>query len=89
MHSAEVSRSLVKVRIKKMPVQREIDGVSLKGMVPGAVRDVSPVLGSWLIAEEYADVEMRARTSIEEELDDSFSPGEFPSVANDRRRRKR
>ena len=31
---------------------------------PGAVREMSPVLASWLVAERYADVEMRhdART---------------------------
>jgi hypothetical protein len=56
-----------------MPDEREIEGVSLKGMIPGTVRDVSPVLASWLIAEEYADCEMRRAPSPDEQLDGSFN----------------
>jgi hypothetical protein len=79
----------VKVRIKKTPVEREIDGVSLTGMFPGAVRDVSPVLGSWLIAEEYADAEMRKVTSPEEQLDGFFSPVRRHPPPRERRAKKR
>jgi hypothetical protein len=50
----------VRVRIKTTPEEREIDGVGLKGFQPGMVRDVSSSLGSWLIAEGYAEPEMRA-----------------------------
>ena len=49
----------MKVRIKATPRQEEVDGVRLDRFVPGTVREVSPILGAWLIAEQYADVEMR------------------------------
>jgi hypothetical protein len=63
----------VKVRIKKTPAEKEIDGVPLKGMLPGTVRDVSPELATWLIAEEYADAEMRQqRNPADDELDRYF-----------------
>jgi hypothetical protein len=77
----------VKVRIKKAPDEREIDGISLKGMIPGAIRDVSSVLGSWLITEGYADSEMRQLSSTDE-FDHFFNPG-APSIPRDRRARKR
>ena len=49
----------VKVRIKCTPREHEVDGVRLDTLQPGAVREMSPVLASWLVAERYADVEMR------------------------------
>jgi hypothetical protein len=49
----------VKVRIRSTPVETEVDGVRLDTFKPGTVRDVSPILGAWLIAERYADAEMR------------------------------
>jgi len=49
----------MRVRIKATPKEREIDGLSLRGLHPGEVREVSPLVGSWLIAEEYAEPEMR------------------------------
>jgi len=52
---------VVKVRIKKKPVEREVDGVNLDRLAPGVVRDVSPSLASWLVAEGYAEPEMRNR----------------------------
>ena len=64
----------MKVRIKRTPRERDIDGVSLEGLFPGAVRDVSPLLGSWLIAEEYADAEMRRSSSADEEFDGVLRP---------------
>ena len=78
----------VKVRIKKTPAEREIDGIPLKGMLPGAVRDVSAVLGSWLIMEGYADTEMRQRPSTND-FDASFSFEHHPSMPRERRSRKR
>ena len=36
-----------------------MDGVRLDTLRPGAVREMPPVLASWLVAERYADVEMR------------------------------
>ena len=49
----------MKVRIKRTPPEREIDGVTLDRFAPGSVRTVSSSLGLWLIAEGYADPEMR------------------------------
>ena len=51
----------MKVRITKKPAEREIDGVNLDRLVPGVIRDVSTTLASWLIAEGYAEPEMRKR----------------------------
>ena len=79
----------MKVRIKKTPTEREIDGVSLEGMFPGAIRDVSPVLGSWLIAEEYADSEMRQSVAADEPFDGFFSAVRPSSKSRERRARKR
>ncbi len=53
------SEYVVKVRIKVRPAVREIDGVDLNGMTPGTVREVSALIGAWLIAEGYAEPEMR------------------------------
>ena len=52
---------VVRVRIIRKPVEREVDGLDLKGLAPGGVRDVSTSLASWLIAEGYAAPEMRNR----------------------------
>jgi len=49
----------VKVRISKTPVERELDGVQLDRLTPGAVRDLPSSLASWLIVEGYAEPEMR------------------------------
>ena len=49
----------MKVRIRKTPDIEELDGVRLDDMKPGMVREVSPSIGSWLIAERYAEPEMR------------------------------
>jgi hypothetical protein len=49
----------VKVRIKTPPHEREMDGLRLDGFEPGAVRDVSPSLGTWLVVKGYAEPEMR------------------------------
>jgi hypothetical protein len=45
--------------------------VRLDRLLPGFVRDVSSDLAAWLVAERYADVEMRhdVRTTDEEFLD--------------------
>ena len=36
-----------------------MDGVNLDGFAPGTVRDVSASIGLWLVAEGYAEPEMR------------------------------
>jgi hypothetical protein len=51
---------VVKVRIKVTPSEREMDGVTLGNMAPGSVREVSSSIGSWLIAQGYAEPEMRS-----------------------------
>jgi hypothetical protein len=55
----------VKVRIKETPREPEVDGVRLDRFQRGDVREVSPSIGSWLIAEGYAEPEMRQTQSEE------------------------
>jgi hypothetical protein len=57
----------VKVRISKTPDIDELDGVRLDDMTPGAVREVSSSIGSWLIAERYAEPEMRNSRRVYED----------------------
>ena len=57
----------MKVRIRKTPAEPELDGVRLDNMQPGTVREVSPSIGSWLIAERYAEPEMRNEQTYEED----------------------
>ncbi len=52
----------VKVRIREKPKATELDGVRLDGFVPGTVREVSAIVGTWLIANRYADLEMRQQS---------------------------
>jgi len=49
----------VRVRITEKPREHELDGVSLDRLERGSVREVSPSIGSWLIAQGYAVPEMR------------------------------
>ena len=60
-----------------------MDGVRLDRLEPGTVREVSASIGSWLIAEGYAEPEMRREPN-----DDEDGIGRR-SVAHDRRRRPR
>ena len=57
----------MKVRIKKTPDEDELDGVRLNDMRPGVVREVSPSIGAWLVAERYAVPEMRADVKTHED----------------------
>jgi hypothetical protein len=75
----------MKVRISRTPVEREIDGVRLDRLHPGAVRDVSSSLASWLIVEGYAQPEMRRGPSDSE---GTAYGGSEEIVAADERRRK-
>jgi hypothetical protein len=75
----------VKVRIKRKPQEREIDGVSLRGFYPGAVREVSSLLGAWLIAAGYAEAEMRISQGFDEP--DNYFTVAPPPVRRDRRSR--
>ena len=74
----------MKVRIRKTPVEREIDGVKLDRLAPGAVRDMSSSLATWLIVEGYAEPEMRRSPGADDVQ--RFSGSEERSVAKDRRR---
>src|SRR2546427_31361 len=75
----------MKVRIRKTPVEREIDGVKLDRLAPGAVRDMSSSLATWLIVEGYAEPEMRRSPGADEAQ--RFGGSEERSVAEDRRRK--
>ena len=50
---------MVKVRITQTPRECELDGVRVDQFERGSVREVSASIGSWLIAEHYAELEMR------------------------------
>jgi hypothetical protein len=58
----------MKVRITEKPREPEVDGVHLDGLARGMIREVSPLIGSWLITQGYAEPEMR-QTSREENQD--------------------
>jgi hypothetical protein len=58
--AAERSGSVfLRVRILSTPVEQELDGVRLDVLTPGSVRDVSVPVATWLIAQGYAQTEMR------------------------------
>lgn len=79
----------VKVRINKTPREPEIDGVRLDGFRPGTVRDVSAILGAWLVAERYAEPEMRR--SVDDNLDNpaDVKGRTTQALDSDRPRRRR
>ena len=80
-------RDKVKVRIKQTPREPELDGIRLDKYVRGDVREVSSSIGSWLIAEGYAEPEMRHISREDEESSERFT---IPvDVAHDRRSRRR
>jgi hypothetical protein len=75
-----------------MPIEHEMDGVELDRLTPGRVCDVSSSLGSWLLAEGYAELEMRSpaaeeRDFMTSEKRDSTINSAPRHVAHDRRRR--
>ena len=75
----------MKVRITETPRELELDGIRLDKFARGEVCDVSPSIGSWLIAQGYAETEMRQSGRNENQ---EFSGGvKTPDdVAYDRRR---
>ena len=76
----------MKVRIIRKPLERELDGISLDGMLLGTVREVSPTMGAWLIAEGYAQPEMRRDPRDEAQ---EFAGVKIPrAIASDARRRR-
>jgi len=88
VYPAGTKSVIVKVRIKKTPDEEELDGVRLGDMRPGSVREVSPSIGAWLVAERYAEPEMRSDVSPHE---DDFLMGREPETdrVNDAPRRRR
>ena len=78
----------MKVRIKETPREPELDGIKLDKYVRGEVREVGPSIGSWLIAEGYAEPEMRQASRSD--YDASSEGFTVPiDVAHDRRARSR
>jgi hypothetical protein len=49
----------VRVRITTPPKEKELDGLSLDRFSAGTVREVSPTVAEWLVAQGYAEPEMR------------------------------
>lgn len=77
----------VKVRIKETPKEHELDGITVDRYVPGSVRDVPTTIGAWLIAEGYAEPEMRR--SPKEDLDCTEKVKPVRAAAHDRHPRRR
>jgi hypothetical protein len=77
---------IVKVRIRKTPDVDEVDGVRVDDMTPDSVRDVSPSIGAWLIAEGYAEPEMRREFRMHED-DFLLGPPNAPDRVKGPRRR--
>ena len=77
----------MKVRITEKPREQELDGVRLDKLERGAIREVSPSIGSWLITQGYADPEMR-QSSNEENQDLGRFRAQARDTAHDRPRRR-
>jgi hypothetical protein len=45
--------------MRRTPAERELDGLPLDTLTPGSVHDVSAVIATWLVAQGYAELEMR------------------------------
>jgi hypothetical protein len=76
----------LKVRIKETPREDELDGVRLGGMRAGTIREVSSSIGWWLIAQRYAELEMRHE--VDHETADYSGAKEARAIANDSPRRR-
>jgi|KBSSwiStaDraftv2_1062776.scaffolds.fasta_scaffold712203_1 hypothetical protein len=73
----------MRLRIRKTPAEKDVDGVQLDGLAPGLVCEFSASVGSWLIAKGYAVPEMR---SAERQIYGADQPRDF---ADDKRRTPR
>lgn len=78
----------MKVRITEKPRERELDGIPLDRLERGTVKEVSPSIGSWLIAQGYADPEMRQQSTEENQDLGRYGPP-LRDRADDRPRRRR
>ena len=79
----------MKVRISNTPRESEVDGVRLDRFRAGDVREVSPIIGAWLVAEGYALPEMRKTVKEYEEDFSSVKEAATQATADDRPRRRR
>ena len=70
----------MRVRIKTRPLEPDIEGVPLDGFTVGCVRDVSTSLGSWLVAQGYADLEMRSSARLQD--DPPAAPVGLPGITD-------
>ena len=78
----------MKVRIKEKPRETELDGVRLDGYISGMVRDVSSLMGAWLIVNGYAEPEMR-ETREEDQIFGRFSASRRTRRARPRQAKRR
>ena len=78
----------MKVRITVAPYEREIDGIKLENMVVGVAREVSPTVGSWLIAKGYGVLEMRSDEPETQERRGRFGVNDLGAIVEDRRRKR-
>jgi hypothetical protein len=76
----------LRVRITVTPTEHELDGVRVDRFEKGTVHNVSSSIGSWLIAEGYAEPEMR-RQPRDEDFDFSGPKTPRESVPDHPRRR--
>lgn len=79
----------MKVRITATPREDEIDGVRLDNMERGTVREVSPTIGAWLVAEGYAVPEMRHADDPYDRKPLMFNGKALPRESSDDRPRRR
>ncbi len=77
----------MRVRITATPRERELDGVTLDRFTPRTVRDLSAQLAIWLIAQGYAEPEMRHGNDDEMDFSGPVKPAR--STAEDRGPRRR
>ena len=83
------NRCGVKVRIKVVPREPEMDGVSLDTLRPGSVREVSASIGTWLMAQGYAELEMRHQLVWPDVENKHVSFSQRQHLSHDRRRRRK
>jgi hypothetical protein len=67
----------------------EMDGVRLDNLRPGTVHHVSPSIGAWLIAEGYAEPEMRSDYGNRDEEANFSGVKQVRATASDGPRRRR
>ena len=77
----------MKVQVMVKPREHELDGVALDRLDPGTVRDVRPEIAAWLIAEGFAEPEMRS--TVREEFDFTDQVKRVRETVEDRNRPRR